>query len=627
MNNWKEELLALLRQQGEPISSNALAELLHVSSRTVKQHIKLLNEEQNDLIKATPKGYLLHKEKEKDTLLESASNPSEDRFSYFTQLFFIDHVSSISIYDLCEELFLSYSSIKLLISKLNQQYANFQLVLKCKNDQVSLHGTERDKRRFLTNAIYQEASGHLVDPAMLRKHFPQLDITYLQHTLHQTFNQQNCYIHDFGYTNLALHMSVILDRMINGNAMLEEFMEQEVDIHPITTLLLQEFAQHYQVCFNTMEQQNMDELILANINFCQGKDDSSLKRMVGEPIFQMTHEIIDRINTRYDLRLNKETLLYPLSLHFKNLFHRSMQQTSLKNPLLHTIQATCPLLYDCAIFISDYLDEHYNVQINADETAYLAMHIGADIERQQKDIKKLRCALLCPDYQQNQQQIYNYLLIHFDSDITIPILCSFEEELSNQETDIIFTTISMKQQSPTTLLIPPIKSAIDLKAVYAHIQMVQDKKKLQVLYEYFPTFFSKDLFLCDQQQNTTKEDILSELCRKLSQLHYVPSHFYYDVCKREEAASTAFGQIAIPHSMKMDAMKTGIGLAISQHGIQWNDQKVHLVLLMAINEQDTYLFKELYEAIILLCSQPQTLSLLKLCKSFEEFTSLIYHLK
>lgn len=627
MTNWKEELLTILRKQVEPISSNTLGELLHISSRSIKQYIKVLNEEENGLIKATPKGYLLNKEKEKQSPLESVTQPYEDRFSYFTQLFFIEHTSSISIYDVCDDLFLSYSSVKLLVSKLNQQYKEYQLVLKCKHDQIFLQGKERDKRRFLTGAIYKEAAGHLVDSSMLKKHFPQLDISYLQATLHQTFNQHNCYIHDFGYTNLVLHMSVTIDRMMNGNAMQEDIQKDQTEIHQITKRLLEEFSAHYQITFNPLEEQNMNELIIANINFCQGKDDRALQNMVGKQIFDMTNEIIDHINRRYDLRLNKETLLYPLSLHFKNLFHRTKLQTSLKNPLLPMIQTSCPLLFDCAIFITDYLDEKFHVQINADETAYIAMHIGADIERQQKDIKKLRCALLCPDYQQSQQQIYNHLLIHFDSDITIPTICAYEEALDGQDFDIIFTTTSLKHPDQKALLIPPIRSAIDLKEVYAHIQAQLDKKKLQVLYEFFPTFFSENLFLFDQSGTCEKEEVLQTLCRKLSTHGYVSSHYYYDVCKREEAASTAFGQIAIPHSMKMDAMRTGIGLAISQTGILWDEQKVHLVLLMAINETDTYLFKELYEAIILLFSSPQAISLIKLCKTFEDFKSLIFHMK
>ena len=126
----------------------------------------------------------------------------------------------------------------------------------------------------------------------------------------------------------------------------------------------------------------------------QRKDDETLKTIVGPQIFKLTHEIIDEINRRYHLQLNKETLLVPLSLHFRIC---SIAPSS--RPASKSIIGTIPILLSAALRLrdlrTDYLDEHFNIQISPDETAYLAMHIGADLERQQKDIKEveMRAAL------------------------------------------------------------------------------------------------------------------------------------------------------------------------------------------------------------------------------------------
>lgn len=93
--------------------------------------------------------------------------------------------------------------------------------------------------------------------------------------------------------------------------------------------------------------------------------------------------------------------------------------------------------------------------------------------------------------------------------------------------------------------------------------------------------------------------------------------------KREEAASTAFGCIAVPHSMKMDARRTGIALALSKQGITWDKQIVHVVLLIAIHEQESHLFRKLYEALILLFSQKHVPDQIKECISFQEFRQLL----
>ena len=94
------------------------------------------------------------------------------------------------------------------------------------------------------------------------------------------------------------------------------------------------------------------------------------------------------------------------------------------------------------------------------------MHIGADIERQSSDSGKLKCVLLCPDYQNSRQEIYNYLLIHFDSEICISAACSYEAQLPDTAIDLLFTTIPVQKEYPHMLMIPPLKKAMDLKQIF-----------------------------------------------------------------------------------------------------------------------------------------------------------------
>ena len=62
MDPIKEKIILQLQKQPEPISSTRLAEQLHVSSRTIKNHIKGINQEQPNLVQATAKGYILNKQ-------------------------------------------------------------------------------------------------------------------------------------------------------------------------------------------------------------------------------------------------------------------------------------------------------------------------------------------------------------------------------------------------------------------------------------------------------------------------------------------------------------------------------------------------------------------------------------
>lgn len=79
----------------------------------------------------------------------------------------------------------------------------------------------------------------------------------------------------------------------------------------------------------------------------------------------------------------------------------------------------------------------------------------------------------------------------------------------------------------------------------------------------FHTYFEEDLTLI-HPENAEWEWVISCLCKKLYTKNYTNQDFEEKVFKREYAATTAFGNIAIPHSVDMDAIKTSIALAISQ---------------------------------------------------------------
>ena len=121
------------------------------------------------------------------------------------------------------------------------------------------------------------------------------------------------------------------------------------------------------------------------------------------------------------------------------------------------------------------------------------------------------------------------------------------------------------------------------------IDRYRTNKKNYILKKKFHDFFSSALFLANED-TPNRDDVLPLLCKSMEELEYVNEGFLTSVMIRETAASTAFGNIAIPHSMEMEALKTCIGVAISQKGIRWDNHIVHVVLLVALNKIDKQIF-------------------------------------
>ena len=56
-----------------------------------------------------------------------------------------------------------------------------------------------------------------------------------------------------------------------------------------------------------------------------------------------------------------------------------------KNPMLDSIKISCPTIYDISTFIAYQLTLSFHENVNEDEIAFIALHVGTEIERQKKE--------------------------------------------------------------------------------------------------------------------------------------------------------------------------------------------------------------------------------------------------
>ena len=111
--------------------------------------------------------------------------------------------------------------------------------------------------------------------------------------------------------------------------------------------------------------------------------------MVGIDILELTQKYVKDINSLYMIDLSSDTFTTPFSLHLKNLLFRAEKGRFTSNPMADTIRNNSPVVFDIAIYISLDLMDRFHININEDETAFLAMHVGAEIERQADNKTKI----------------------------------------------------------------------------------------------------------------------------------------------------------------------------------------------------------------------------------------------
>ena len=136
------------------------------------------------------------------------------------------------------------------------------------------------------------------------------------------------------------------------------------------------------------------------------------------------------------------------------------------------------------------------------------------------------------------------------------------------------------------------------------------------------SFFSEDLFFVSNDYHS-REEVLKHLCSNLEKQRVVNNQFYDNVIERENASSTAFEQITIPHSVFMDGLDTKISVLISSEGIQWGDKLIHIVFLPSINYADRETFTDVYEGLISIFDEANVYSDFKKIEKFKEFEKFV----
>lgn len=586
MKKKQHDLLKYLLSQSKPITSTEIANALSISTRSVKNYVSDINSLYNTkLILSSRNGYELNRQASSLLTLdnsESIPQTGEERAFFIIKELILYHTSHLDLFELCENLCISYSTVKAVISKMNKAFSTYGVEFLCENDCLYIKGEEKNKRKLISYVLSEESKNCFITLQQLKQCFPDLDIDQLHNTEQE-------------------------------NALLQQ--------------LIAELDSLFGISLNSYERYEIYMLIKANANYSIVDSKAELKSLVGNEVISLTEYYIRQINTLYLIDLSDESFVTPFSLHLKNLLFRLRNGQNIANPLTKSIKLNSPVVFDMAIYITLDIMERYHFYVSEDETAFLAMHIGAEIERQTINRSKIPTVLLCPEYRNLGVDLLNKLLLNFGNQINIVSSVHSEEALQSLDISsfgLLFTTVPLYHTYDCdTIQISPFNLSQQYSVIQETIVNSQNRYKNHKLKTNFHAFFEKDLFVANTNM-TSKNQILTYLCDLLQVKCYTDAGFEEKVYKRENASTTAFGHIAIPHSTDMDAIKTSIAVAVSKKGFQWDNNTVHLVFLLAINKADKKTFRELYESLISLFSNDSILQEARSCTTFEEFETLVY---
>lgn len=624
----QETLLRTLLRQSRAVKSDELAQELGCSTRSIKNYVKQVNGLSEQIIIYSSKdGYLINRRLALGLLDQQEGSPlpqsHTERARYIIKRLALEHGSSLNVFDLCEELYISLSTLRSDVRKMNLTYERFDVSFRSQENKLELAGSEHAKRRLFGYALFEEAGG-FISIAALRECFSPDDVEAVSASLDETMSSHACRINEISRNNLLMHLLILISRVREGAVLQggpeEQGMYQEEER---TRFLCDSLSRSFSIELGREDRLEVQMLLKAYTNPTANQDRKDLEGVIGGQMVEEIGEMVSAVAQYYDVNLCTDSLLMPLCLHIKGLIERGREGFFAKNPLAPTIREEYPLVYDIGTNLAIRIAHRYDLALTEDETAFIAIHVGAELERQRLEDSRVKAALICPDYHGMADGLAEQIEHEYSESLEIVAVASDEMGVEGLSFDLLITTIPVDEAAyPRVARVAPLGRGLDLGDV---ISEIRHERELQTLEEHFEDYLSEPLFF-PQVERVPREQVITLLCSRLRELGYVDEFFDVDVLQRENASSTSYGAIAIPHAASMTSNKTCIAVATSNEGIPWGPSTVHLVLLFAMSDTDMGIFRKLYEAMIGLLSEPCAVEALSRSESFEEFDKEIMRL-
>lgn len=612
MNERQLQLIKYLLKSEKWTTASTLANIMDVSVRSIKSYVAELNRLYPDLIVSSSNGYQIQEAIALQAL--GASRPAsktvpqsnkERTLHVIIQL--LRASVPLNMYDLCDSMFISISTLRIVLKRVKRQLSQYQLDLISSGDSLQIIGDEQNRRQMLRSIIFSETNANSFDLNSLQEIFDNIDTEFAADTLNGILWKNKYYVTDFSAFNIILHIIIAVDRnmscpVIPGTA---EALSDIPDFLPDEVLQMAEelaelLADYYEVSFSKDDVLEFALLIYTRASSLtvHEVEQGNLEDYIGHDCMLLINDIFNRLYQEYGIELNKSESKTSFALHIKSLMIRAKTQNFNRNPITESIKTSCPMIYDVAVNLSSIISEKIHTNLIDDEIAYIAFHIGNAIEMQMAYDSKISIILNCPTYYYMKHDLSERLMDRFGSDIIIENITVTEAQLEQyQNIDLILSTVPLRSGLKTAnIQIHPFLTMADASIIEKTLMRIKTEKRQAYFFHQIRKIILPEFY---EHLNCpmTKEETLHYMCGRLLKSGFATENFEKAIFEREQLSSTVFTNFAIPHAMSMQENKSCMYMLINDQPIIWDGNEVQLVIMLCFSAVDRQVFYTVFEPL------------------------------
>lgn len=627
----EESLIKALEKAGNWIEASYLADMLGVTTRTIRNRIKKINNlSSSPIVESSYRGYRLAKSTKQPNKKNTSINDDESRTDQLLRLL-ISTDEPLVIYDLADKFCISDATIESDLRRVRDSIRLFDLKIIRHRDTVLLQGSEENKRRLIGCMLATESPvgfTTFTGEGIVRGGY---DLPWLTGIVTQSLTSQGLHADDYGVNNIVMHLVVTIDRIEKGRTLPKENKRDHdlFDTPGFTAaqLICSRISSKFNISMNDEEIAYFALILSSNSS---GKNYSfnsknQLEDFINQSDIELAQAIVAKLEQVYHLEPFDYEFLTHIAIHLHGILQRVPNGVFAKNPLSNRIKETYPLVYDMAAFFATEISAQTGLSLNEDEVSFLAFHIGAYFDREKPESESVSCAFLYLDYHDLHRQSINRIQTEFGRNLSIdtvmPVTSCNPVELSNE---LIITPVEINSpHSGRTVIVNPILTNTDMDAIKKATDAILARRRGTQAFGLIKRFLVKSLFH-EELYAATKEELIRTIVKTCSSVGFCEENYAKEVLEREVLSPTAFSnRVAMPHSMSASTERSFLSVVINQKPMDWDGQKVNIIMLMGLSEHDRASFRILFDSLIQVLSEPANVTRLIKSKNYEEFSELL----
>lgn len=631
MNNYFAEdrkfLIIKLLQHNHNIPLAELAQKLNVSTRTIRNDIKLLNDiledsafieiEQGECCFYITDHYELEEKKISLEKMQRDFDSPQKRVAYIIKTLMTND-KPYSTEELAYDMNLGRTTLSNEIKKLNEVLKNYGLSIEgTQNAGIQLKGEELQLRLFILEHIY--------------------DMVYEEEAIQE--NIQNCIetlfeqyrLESTTEKNFFHYVVMSVDRIQSGHSL--KYMDEKFYVLQKSNAwdIIQTVANELRPLLN--KEISIEEKLFMTIPLAGMRTPTDLENIskmeLKQNIDEVVEEIIASIGYELNLYLKKDNLQKDFYYHISFMVNRLQFGYVLKNPLAEEITKKYPLAYKMAKIAAKVVEEKYHVTVPEDEVGYITAYFGAYIlEYSIVQQKPYKIALVCSTGRGTARLIASQLkkLLDHNAEMDLYSEKQVSAELLN-DYDIVFSTVTLPFESKKQII--RIKDIFDEKELLLHIQKVKYLEKVDFLGEetsgvsLIAALLEEDtFFLLDEKKSYLENTKM--MIEKLIEKGFVDEQFWERISEREKNSTMVFGHnVAFPHTVNEQREgKLVFALGVSTKKLKSEcGENVQLIFLLALpknKELDDSVLVRIYDEMISIAQNEQYIAEITKAENYKQ---------